>query len=396
MNANSFGRFFTVTTFGESRSRAVGAVIDGCPAGISLSEKDIQPALDRRKPAGRSGRPCTGETGGLFDSAQESKAFSTRRAENDCCEILSGVYNGKTLGSPIAVLVKNNETSDKNYERLKHVYRPGHADYAYDLRYGFRDPRGGGRASGRETVGRVIGGAVAKKVLERFTKQNGLKKIQIDIRAAEIAGIKPAKPVPEQGPLPQEIFKKLQTLAEAGDSAGCVLACKVLNVPQGLGSPVFCKLDAVLAQGILSIGAVKGIEFGGGFTCAALTGSVNNDVTADWAGGISGGISASNRPPEIGTIKTDADRLARRTAQSAFPSSRAEGCTVRFNVAVKPPPSIKVEQPAFTDKGKKTLLSVSGNHDICLFPRIIPVTEAMVYITLADALLARCAGSLKP
>lgn len=355
MSANSFGRFFKITTFGESRSQGLGAVIDGCPAGIPLNCSDIQTFLNRRKPFS-------------FSDNSTSKKFSTHRKEDDICNILSGIYENTTLGSPIAVLVKNEEISDKNYEDIKDIYRPGHADYAYFIKYGIRDYRGGGRASGRETIGRVIGGAVAKKILDVFAEKKGLNKIEIKTCAEEIAGIKLQIPIYENDSFPKDVFKRLSELSEEGNSAGCILTCRVLNVPEGLGSPVFYKLDAVLSQAIMSIGAVKGIEFGTGFYSAALTGKENNDTEKNHSGGISGGISAGNTPYNFGQKKSL--------------------CTISFRTAIKPPPSIQTLQNAFNCKGEKINLSVKGNHDVCLFPRIIPVIESMVYITLADELLA--------
>ena len=354
MGANSFGRFFTLTTFGESRSAGVGAVIDGCPAGIPLCAEDIQKELNRRKP-GSSG------------------LFSTKRNEDDICEILSGVFEGKTLGSPIAVLVRNKETSSKDYENLKDVYRPGHADYAYDVKYGHRDYRGGGRSSGRETIGRLIGGAVAKKMLEAFAIKAGKKPIAVQVRAEEIAGLKTGLPLKEGDALPEPIFERLSALASNGDSAGCILSCSVLNVSEGLGSPVFGKLDAVLSQALMSIGAVKGIEIGGGFYSASITGSENNDSSKNYSGGILGGISCDMSYPLNPKYKEK--------------QQDENLCRIDMRLAVKPVPSIKMNQASFNKRGEKCMLSVGGNHDICLFPRIVPVVEAMCYLVLADAFL---------
>lgn len=364
MGANSFGNFFTVTTFGESRSTALGAVIDGCPAGIALTEKDIQIWLDRRK-------PCTD----VETKKATAHAFSTHRAENDVCEILSGVYEGKTLGTPIAVLVRNSETSSQNYDTLKDMYRPSHADYAYEARFGIRDYRGGGRASGRETIGRVIGGAVAKKVLDCYFKKIMRKEIKITIWAEEIAGIKTGN-VGENDRLPKNVLDKLLYLSREKDSAGCILAGEIVNVPEGLGSPVFNKLDALLAQALMSIGAVKAVEIGNGFKSAALTGSENNDMEKNYSGGIVGGISAAAIPDFSIPVQN-------------------RSCTVLFKLAVKPPPSIGKMQTAFNSSGEKVSLSISGQHDICLFPRIVPVVEAMVYVTIMDAVAARCNLSLR-
>lgn len=358
MGANSFGNFFTVTTFGESRSAALGAVIDGCPAGIELTEKDIQIWLDRRKPRAVIG-----------NKEYTAHVFSTHRDESDVCEILSGVYEGKTLGSPIAVLVRNSETSSKNYDTLKDIYRPSHADYAYETKFGIRDYRGGGRASGRETIGRVIGGAVAKKVLDSYLKKMIRKKIKITIWAEEIAGIKTGK-ICENDVLPQNVLDKLLYLSREKDSAGCILTGEILNVPEGLGSPVFNKLDAVLAQALMSIGGVKAVEIGNGFKSAALTGSKNNNIEKNYSGGIAGGISAAPLPDFSVPLQS-------------------RSCTVLFRLAVKPPPSIGKIQTAFNSAGEKITFSITGEHDICLFPRIVPVVEAMVYLTIMDAVAAR-------
>ncbi len=380
MAGNSFGQFFKLTTFGESRSAAVGAVIDGCPAGLDLAREDIQKFLDRRRPKLKNEIVNSpNQSGQNFNGAE----FSTQRNEPDQCEVLSGVFEGKTLGTPIAVLVRNAETSDKNYAELKNIYRPGHADYAYTAKYGIRDYRGGGRASGRETVGRVIGGSIAKKLLDAYAEKQGIKKIEAKIWAEEIAGITINENTAittrlfEGEPFPEEILQKLKSIKEAGDSAGCILAAEILNVPEGLGSPVFDKLDAVLAQAIMSIGAVKGFQLGGGFNSAALLGSQNN---ADQSGGISGGISACGKTQRNAKPQDNGNK----PQNNAFPSAS----TISFSLAVKPPPSIPAPQKARNSSGDIVEISIGGNHDICLFPRIVPVVEAMVYLTLADAVLA--------
>ncbi|UTC65905.1 MULTISPECIES: chorismate synthase [unclassified Treponema] len=363
MGANSFGRFFTLTSFGESRSAGVGAVIDGCPAGIPLFVEDIQKELNRRKPKNS------------FDDGDNlKKVFSTSRNEDDICEILSGVFESKTLGSPIAVLVRNKETSSKDYDNLKDVFRPGHADYAYDVKYGHRDYRGGGRSSGRETIGRVIGGAVAKKMLEAFAVKEGQNPIEVKVRAEEIAGLRMETPLREDDDLPEAVLKKLSDLASEGNSAGCILSCSVLNVPEGLGSPVFGKLDAVLSQAIMSIGAVKGIEIGGGFYSASIPGSENNELSKNYSGGIMGGISCN--------MENLLNYSGEDTKRGCFTGS------INFKLAVKPVPSIRMSQTSLNKEGEKCMLSIGGNHDICLFPRIVPVVEAMTYLVLADAFLA--------
>lgn len=362
MPANTFGDFFSVTTFGESRSIGIGAVIDGCPSGLELSQNDIQLYLNKRKPTGNVSTKDSNR-GTAYD-------FSTHRCENDICEILSGVYNEKTLGTPIAVLVRNSETSSKNYDKLKNIYRPAHADYAYEARYGIRDYRGGGRSSGRETIGRVIGGAIAKKVLDFYLSKMELKKIEAKIWVEEIAGIKTNKIFPDTI-LPDSVFEKLSYIAKEKDSVGCILCAEILNVPEGLGSPVFNKLDACLAKAIMSIGAVKGFEIGEGFKSASFVGSENNRIDANYAGGICGGISASSKP-------------------NFDLSHKERTCSLLFRVAVKAPPSIAKTQVAFNSAGEKIELSITGQHDVCLFPRIVPVIESMTYITLLNAFLESC------
>ncbi len=368
MSGNSFGKFFKVHTFGESRSAGLGAVIDGCPAGLSLNEKIIQDFLNRRKPNQHAKK----------DGKEKSNTdFSTKRKENDSCKILSGVFEEKTLGTPIAVIVENSETSDKDYSNLKDIYRPGHADYAYEKKYGFRDYRGGGRSSGRETIGRVIGGAIAKAFLDAYAEKNNIKPISINLYATEIAGLKCK--LSESEEFPNAVFEKLKEIKQAGDSAGCVLEVQVANVPEGLGSPVFDKLDAVLAQAMMSIGAVKGFQVGGGFNSAAILGSQNNDLSLDYSGGITGGISACGKASNI---------RCQEKREDASQKLKPTLCNLNFSLAIKPPPSILAPQKAYTKAGELKEITIRGNHDVCLFPRIAPVVEAMCYIVLADAILA--------
>lgn len=333
MAGNTFGEIFRVTTFGESHGVAMGCVIDGCPAGLKISVEDIEKELARRRPGAEHGS----------------------RDEQDKPEILSGVFEGKTLGTPIAILVRNTNQNSKDYEEIKNIYRPGHADFTWDAKYGFRDYRGGGRASGRETLCRVAAGAVAKKLL-------ALHGIGVKAWASEIAGIKWNR---EQGTgnrlFPEEIEKKLEELKKEGDSAGGIVNCIVKGVnglPTGLGEPVFDKLDARLAAAIMSIGACKGIEFGLGFEAAKLKGSENNSKENS-AGGILGGIS--------------------------------DGQDIIFRAAFKPTPSISKPQKAKDKNGNEVEISIKGRHDVCIVPRVVPVVEAMTALVLADFLLLnRC------
>ena len=364
-NGNTFGTNFSVTTFGESHGVALGCVIDGCPAGIELSEEIIQKALNRR-------RPGVSPDGKL-------NASVTARTEADEVEILSGVFEGRTTGTPIALEVRNTSQHSKDYGNLDLTFRPGHADYTYDVKYGGnRDYRGGGRSSGRETLARVAGGAVAAQILA----QKGIKITAYTIRAAGISAEKRDFSQIEQNALrapdneaAEKMNARIEEIRASGDSAGGIIECVVQGCPVGLGEPAFDKLDANLAKAMLSIGAVKGFEIGDGFAAADSFGSTNNDCMhaengqpvfdSNHAGGVLGGLSS--------------------------------GADIILRVAVKPVPSIfKPQQTVrrtgdFGDDGKAqyetTELQIKGRHDICLCPRIVPVVEAMTALVLADFLL---------
>jgi len=350
MSANTFGELFRVTTFGESHGPAYGCVIDGCPAGLELSLNDIEKELSRRRP------------GAVYGS----------RNEADTPEILSGVFEGKTLGSPIAIIVRNTNQNSRDYDDIKDIYRPGHADYTWDAKYGIRDHRGGGRSSGRETLCRVAAGAVAKKFL-------ALNEISVIAWSSSITGIKqpsvnedsfdfeeiernPYRVPSKSGA--EKVAAKLEELRGEGDSAGGIVTCLATGVPVGLGEPVFDKLDARLAAAIVSIGACKGVEFGAGFAAAALKGSENNDVPSqdgkgkfatNNCGGILGGISS--------------------------------GQDIIFNAAFKPTPSISKTQKAFDKDGNVKEITIKGRHDVCIVPRAVVVVEAMTALVLADLLM---------
>ena len=331
MAGNTYGTLFRVTGFGESHGDAIGAVIDGCPAGVPLTVEDFIAALNVAKPTG---------------------AFETARYEANTPEILSGVFEGKTLGTPVAVLIRNADARPHDYEALKNVYRPGHADFAYEAKYRRRDWRGGGRASGREAAARIAAGVVAQKVLAHYTDE--LRPIGIDVAAIEIAGISCA-PVRVRDELPAAIRQKLEAVKQAGDSAGAIVQCTVRNIPAGLGEPVFDKLEAELSKAVLSIGGIKGIAFGAGFQLAQMTGSQANAIDKNHNGGIAGGIS--------------------------------DGKDIVFCAAVKPVPSIAREQLMETVDGSRILCAITGRHDVCLYRRVMPVIEAMTAIVLADMLL---------
>ena len=314
--SNTFGSFFRVTTFGESHGPMIGAVIDGIESNLPLDVGRIQKELDRRRPA--------------------QNEFESQRNEHDRIEIVSGVFEGRTTGTPVAILIRNTDQHSKDYENLKDVYRPGHADETYEARYGVRDYRGGGRASGRETAARVAAGAVAKQVLES-------KGIAIESRIISIHGRK------------ENFDEVLEEAKRKGESVGGVLECTVKGMPKGIGEPVFDKLDAYIAHAVMSIGAIRGIEFGSGFSSELLYGSESNLPCN--AGGILGGISDGN---DIG-----------------------------FRVAVKPTPSIAKPQPMKTRDGGMREVRIEGRHDVCICLRIGPVVEAMTAIAVLDQLYAR-------
>lgn len=360
MAQNTIGTLFKVTTFGESHGAALGCVIDGCPAGIPIALDEVQRELDRRKP------------GATF--AGKNNAAVTSRKEDDTAEVLSGIFEGKSEGTPIAFVIRNTSQHSKDYANLAQTFRPGHADWGYFAKYGFRDYRGGGRSSGRETAARVAAGAIAKQVLRAL---GNITITAYTERAAGIAIEHVDFSAIEQNPLraadnaaAEKMAAKIDEYRMNKDSCGGIVACRIAGLPAGIGEPVFGKLDAELAKAILSIGATKGIEFGAGFAAADSTGSQNNDsmrAAADGsvqfetnhAGGIIGGIS--------------------------------NGADIFFRVAVKPVPSIFRTQKtisAGTNGGySDSDLVIEGRHDICLCPRIVPVIEAMAAIVLTDLLL---------
>ena len=365
MSGNTFGSNFTITTFGESHGEGIGVVIDGCPAGLTIDKEYIQKELDRRKPGKKDG--------------QQSVAVTSRQ-EPDTVQILSGVFDGKATGQSIALYIQNTNQHSSDYSNIKDTFRPGHADYTFTAKYGFRDYRGGGRSSGRETAARVAAGAIAKEILKQ-------KNISIKAWTTEVAGIKAETFDMEEitknsfycpdANAAKQIQQKLEEIRQNGDTAGAIVKCVVTGVPAGIGNPVFQKLDAMLSYAMLSIGAVKGIEFGSGFESAKMTGKEWNDeffpeeeytsnknlsgkspacsIKTNHAGGILGGIS------------------------NGFP--------IEFNVAIKPVPSIIQEQNTIDSKGNPIKLKITGRHDVCLCSRIIPVIEAMCAITITDLIL---------
>ncbi len=346
LNGNTFGQFFRVTTWGESHGTALGVVIDGCPPRLPLTEKDIQKELDKRRPG--------------------KKGITTSRKEPDRVEILSGIFEGKTTGTPISLIIWNRDANSSAYEKIKNLFRPGHADYTYHKKYGIRDWRGGGRASGRETAARVAAGAVAQKILAKY----GIKVAAYTVAIGGISITKKDLSIVERDPLfcPDEdaskkMLKRLAEVKKLGDSLGGIVEIVATGCPPGLGEPVFGKLDAALAGALMSIGAVKGVEIGSGFRAAELTGSQNNDCLTE------NGFATNNSGGVLGGISTGQDIVAR--------------------VAVKPIPSIEIEQTTVDIHGKPRTISTRGRHDISAIPRIVPVCAAMVRLTLVDFLLAQ-------
>ncbi len=341
MAGNSFGQAFKITTFGESHGKGVGVIIDGCPSKIPLLEKDFIKEMARRRP-GRT-------------------SFDTPRSESDQVEIVSGVFEGLTTGAPIALFIRNHDVKSEPYEILRELFRPGHADYTYFKKYGHFDFRGGGRSSARETAARVAAGVVARKVLEPL----GMKVIAYTL---ELGGIRATNIAPEvidtnpfycpDADVVNQMRDRISKIREEGDSIGGIVEIRVSGCPAGLGEPVFDKLSADLAKGVMSVGAVKGVEIGAGFEAAKLKGSQNNDpitpagFKTNRAGGILGGIS--------------------------------NGEDILLRAAVKPIPSIGKQQDTVDREGKPAKLKLTGRFDISAVPRIVPVLEAMVAMVLAD------------
>ncbi|MBN1627003.1 MAG: chorismate synthase [Deltaproteobacteria bacterium] len=341
MAGNSFGTLFKVTTYGESHGKGIGAVIDGCPSGISLSSEDFDAEMSRRRPG--------------------IGAFDTPRREEDRVEILSGVFEGLTTGASISLFVPNKDARSKSYEILKRLFRPGHADYTYFKKYGHFDFHGAGRYSARETAARVAAGVVAGKILNPIG-------IKVDAFTVELGGIRvdsidmdKIKDSPLYCPDQKAGKRMMEALGKAkeeGDSLGGIVEIRVAGCPPGLGEPVFDKLDADIAKAVMSMGAVKGVEIGAGFEASRLKGSENNDpITPEGfrtnrAGGILGGIS--------------------------------NGDEIIIRAAVKPIPSIGMEQDTIDREGRASRISMTGRFDVCAIPRVIPVLEAMVKLTLAD------------
>ncbi len=347
MAGNTFGHLFKLTTFGESHGKAIGGVLDGCPAGLELDFEAVQTDLDRRKPG--------------------QSAIVTQRKEPDTVEFYSGIFEGKTTGTPIGFAIHNTNQKSNDYSHIRDSYRPSHADYVYDQKYGFRDYRGGGRSSARETASRVVGGAIAKQFLQgieinAFVSQVGalqLEKAYDELDFSLIESNPVRCPDPEMAQKMEEYIKKIK---KEGDTVGGVITCVAKNVPIGLGEPVFDKLHADLGKAMLSINAVKGFEYGSGFEGVKMKGSAHNDqfntdgtTKTNHSGGIQGGVS--------------------------------NGMDIYFNVAFKPVATVIQPYETIDKEGNKVMTQGKGRHDPCVVPRAVPIVEAMTALVLADFML---------
>jgi len=344
MSGNSFGKNFKITTFGESHGEAVGVVIDGIPSNTVVSTEYIQRELDRRKPG--------------------QSSITTQRKEADQVHILSGVFEGRSTGMPVCLILYNKDQRPGDYDKIKDLFRPGHADYTFHKKYGIRDHRGSGRASGRETAGRVAAGAIAKKLLTE-------NEIEVIAYTLEVGGIRCENFDPDviennivracDENAANKMTQLIKSIAEEGDSIGGIIECRIKGLKPGLGEPVFDKIDAELAKAMISVGGVKGIEFGAGFKAAQMKGTEHNDqmdasgFCSNNAGGILGGISNGNE--------------------------------IVFRVVVKPTSSISKPQKTIDTKGKEQSISTEGRHDPCICPRVVPVIEAMACIVVEDYIL---------
>lgn len=353
MAGNTFGQIFRLTTYGESHGPGLGGIVDGCPAGLPLDEQDIQKELDLRKPG-------QGPTG-------------TARKESDTVHILSGVFGGRTTGTPIAFHVANTNQHSSDYDALARIFRPGHADYGYFAKYnGLRDHRGGGRSSGRETVGRVAGGAIAKKLLA--TQGIGIVGGCVEFGGLpcdapfDLAGAQSRPYFAAHDAMPGQWDKLVQEARLANDTLGGLVRIEARNVPAGLGEPVFDKISALLAHAVMSVGAVKGVEIGDGFAAARRRGSQNNDAM----------LPSSGKPGQVAFASNHAGGIL---------GGITSGQDIVLTCAVKPIASIPQDQQTVTVDGEATTIRIGGRHDLSAIPRIVPVLTAMTALVLADCLL---------
>jgi chorismate synthase len=352
--SNTIGKLFTFTSFGESHGKGIGGIIDGCPAGIFLDEEFVQKELDRRKPG--------------------QSSIATPRKEDDKVEFLSGVFEGKTTGTPIAFVIWNQNQHSKDYDHLKEIYRPSHADFTYQQKYGVRDHRGGGRSSARETAARVVAGAVAKLVLREkgieisaFTSQVGHIAIQTEINKIDLNLTESNIVRCPETETAEKMIAYIQELKKEGDSIGGIVSCVIKGVPVGLGEPIFDKLQARLAAAMLSINASHGFDYGRGFDGVSLRGSEMNDSF------VKDGESISTRTNNSGGIQ----------------GGISNGQDIYFRVLFKPVATISIKQNTLDINNNEVELQARGRHDPCVLPRAVPIVEAMAAITLLDLFMAR-------
>lgn len=380
MGGSIFGKIFRISSFGESHGKALGVVVDGCPAGLSLSEADIQPYLERRRPG--------------------KNLKMTQRKEGDQVEILSGVFQGLTTGTPIALMVRNEDQRSKDYGDIAESFRPGHADYGFFSKYGFRDYRGGGRSSGRETLARVAAGAIAKKVLQEL-------QVEVDAKVMELAGISLST---SEGRA--EADARILKLREEGDSAGGVVECRVNGLFPGVGEPVFDKLDARIAEGIMSIGAVKAVEIGDGVAASKALGSENNDsffTVEAFPESRRGYISTeevdesdeSDDSERGGTeedyfLEKNLIRLKKKSNHSGgILGGMSDGSEILIRASFKPTPSISKVQNTVKESGEPISIKIKGRHDPTVVERATVVVEAMTAIVVLDCLLENMSARLE-
>ncbi|TXK44940.1 chorismate synthase [Pontibacter qinzhouensis] len=358
--SNSYGKLFRITTFGESHGAAVGVIVDGCPAGIDITPEEIQHALDRRRP-GQSN-------------------ITTPRKEEDKVTILSGIFEGKTQGTPIAMVVNNKDQASHDYSHIEHAFRPSHADYTYTAKYGTRDYRGGGRSSARETVARVAAGALAAKMLQHYgitvaayVSQVGNIKMQQEYTELDLNLIDSNIVRCPDSSTASEMIKLIEDARDSLDTIGGVVSCVIKGVPAGLGEPVFDKLHAELGKAMLSINAVKGFEYGSGFEGVKMRGSEHNDQFYT---------------DEAGSVRTKTNR------SGGIQGGISNGQDIYFNVAFKPVATILQPQQTINDEGQEITLKGKGRHDPCVLPRAVPIVDAMAALVIADFLMRQKANKL--
>ena len=373
MAGSQFGKIFHISTFGESHGKALGVVVDGCPAGLSLSEEDIQEMLERRRPG--------------------KNLKMTQRKEGDKVEILSGIFEGKTTGTSIAMVVWNEDQRSKDYGEIAHAFRPGHADYGFFAKYGFRDYRGGGRSSGRETIARVAAGAIAKKMLLELG-------VSVRAKVIELSGISLTEDRQKAELLAEQ---KILSLREQGDSAGGVVECLVEGLPAGIGEPVFDKLDASLAKAVMSIGAVKSVEIGDGIEVSKSLGSENNDAFF-----LMEENDCESKEQNYDSEERGSHSISMAEGSKSFMGSlrkgsnhsggilggMSDGSTIRIRAGFKPTPSISKPQQTVNEAGEEITIAIKGRHDPTVVERANVVVEAMTALTVLDAMLENLSARL--